>query len=362
VAESNEDSDQEKTEEPSQYRLDEFRKKGDVAYSRELNSVLLLSGTLLTAILGAVYIYEVFDEYLSWLLKQDFQKIYEKNQLVEVVTHSAWVAFKCVAPIFGVSMAIGFLSQFMQIGFIYSPELLGINFDRINPINGFQRIFSKKSLSETVKSLLKFFVVIFITYRILSNHAHDFLGFLHVDATEALGYGKVLMIKLGFSILLGLGIVAILDFAWEKFTYRQKLMMTKQDAKQEAKEKDGNPEVKNRIRQIQRQMARKRMMNDVKKADVIVTNPTHISVALKYDGEKMVAPALVAKGADHLALKIREIAQENDIPIVENILLARTLYKTVKVGEGVPRTLYRAVAEILAFVYKLKRKKKALGS
>jgi flagellar biosynthetic protein FlhB len=139
-------------------------------------------------------------------------------------------------------------------------------------------------------------------------------------------------------------------------------MMTKQDAKQEAKEKDGNPEVKNRIRQIQRQMARKRMMNDVKKADVIVTNPTHISVALKYDGEKMVAPALVAKGADHLALKIREIAQENDIPIVENILLARTLYKTVKVGEGVPRTLYRAVAEILAFVYKLKRKKKALGS
>jgi flagellar biosynthetic protein FlhB len=169
-----------------------------------------------------------------------------------------------------------------------------------------------------------------------------------------------LMVKLGFSVLLGLGVIALMDFAWEKWSYRQKMMMTKQQAKEESKEKDGNPEVKNRIRSIQRQMAQKRMMNDVKKADVIVTNPTHISVALKYDGDGMVAPAVMAKGADHLALRIREIAKENDIPIVENIMLARTLYTTVKVGHGVPRTLYKAVAEILAFVYKLKRKQKAL--
>jgi flagellar biosynthetic protein FlhB len=152
-----------------------------------------------------------------------------------------------------------------------------------------------------------------------------------------------------------------MDFAWEKWSYRQKLMMTKQESKDEAKEKDGNPEIKQKIRQIQRAMSQKRMMDDVKKADVIVTNPTHLSVALKYDGQSMVAPAVMAKGADHLALRIREIAQEHDIPIVENVMLARTLYKTVKVGEGVPRTLYRAVAEVLAFVYKLRRKKKALG-
>ena len=176
----------------------------------------------------------------------------------------------------------------------------------------------------------------------------------------SLGIGKYLMVKLGFSILLGLGVIALMDFAWEKWSYHKKMMMTKQEAKQEAKEKDGNPEIKNRIRTIQRQMAQKRMMNDVKKADVIVTNPTHISVALKYDGNEMVAPSVLAKGADHLALRIREIAKENDIPIVENIMLARTLYKTVKVGHGVPRTLYKAVAEILAFVYKLRRKQKAL--
>ena len=136
--------------------------------------------------------------------------------------------------------------------------------------------------------------------------------------------------------------------------------MTKQEVKDEHKEKDGNPEVKNKIRQIQRQMAQKRMMDDVKNADVIVTNPTHISVALKYEGEKMVAPEVRAKGADHLALKIREIAKEHDIPIVENIMLARTLYKTVKVGQGVPRSLYKAIAEVLAFVYKRKRQKKSL--
>jgi flagellar biosynthetic protein FlhB len=183
---------------------------------------------------------------------------------------------------------------------------------------------------------------------------------MHTEIAGGLVFGKSLIFKLGYSVLLGLAVVAVGDFAWEKWSYRQKTMMTKQQVKEESKEKDGSPEVKQKIRAIQRQMATKRMMDDVKKADVIVTNPTHISVALKYDGESMVAPSLVAKGADHLALRIRELAKENDIPIVENVLLARTLYATVKVGHGVPRTMYKAVAEVLAFVYKLKRKKKAL--
>jgi flagellar biosynthetic protein FlhB len=213
---------------------------------------------------------------------------------------------------------------------------------------------------EAIKGIFKFAVVILITYSVMKDNVASFLGFLHSDAGQSLAFGKYLMAKLGFSILLGLGVIALADFGWEKWSYRKKMMMTKQEAKEEAKEKDGNPEVKNKIRQIQRQMAQKRMMDDVKKADVIVTNPTHISVALKYDGEMMVAPSVTAKGADHLALRIREIAKENDIPIVENIMLARTLYKTVKVGHGVPRTLYKAVAEILAFTYKLKRKAKAL--
>jgi flagellar biosynthetic protein FlhB len=358
---ADESDDDEKTEEPSEHRIEESRKKGDVASSKELNSVLLLTGSLLTVIICSVYVYEVFVDYLDWLYMQDFRLVYTSEKMVEVFSQTAWTMVKAVAPSFVVSIAIGVLSQFIQIGFLYSPEILSADIERINPIKGFSRIFSKKSIVETIKGIFKFIVVILITYTIMKNNLSSFLGFLHSEVADSLLFGKFLIYKLGFSILLGLGLIAIADFAWEKWSYRKKMMMTKQEAKQEAKEKDGNPEIKNKIRQIQRQMAQKRMMNDVKKADVIVTNPTHISVALKYDGEAMVAPAVLAKGADHLALKIREIAKENDIPIVENIMLARTLYKTVKVGHGVPRSLYKAVAEVLAFVYKLRRKKKALS-
>lgn len=354
------ENDDEKTEEPSQYKIDESRKKGDVASSKELSSVLLLSGSLLTLIICGVFIYETFTEYIDWIYRLDFKMIYTQEKFADVISQTMWTLVKCVAPSFGASVCLGILSQFIQIGFLYSPEILNADIERINPIKGFGRMFSKKALVEALKGVFKFTVVIAITYSVMKNNIGSFLGFLHSDAGQSLMFGKYLMVKLGFSILLGLGIVALADFGWEKWSYRQKMMMTKQEAKEESKEKDGNPEVKNKIRQIQRQMAQKRMMDDVKKADVIVTNPTHISVALKYDGETMVAPAVMAKGADHLALRIREIAKENDIPIVENIMLARTLYKTVKVGHGVPRTLYKAVAEILSFVYKLKRKQKAL--
>jgi flagellar biosynthetic protein FlhB len=359
MAEEN-DNDDEKTEEPSQYRIEESRKKGDVAVSKELSSVLLLSGSLLTLIICGVFVFEQFSEYIDWLYRLDFKNIYTAKKFGDVINQTAWTLIKCVGPFFAASACLGVLSSFMQIGFLYSPEILEVKFERLNPIQGFERLLSKKALVEAIKGVFKFAVVIIITYNVMKDNIGSFLGFLHADAAQSLGFGKYLMVKLGFSILLGLGLVALADFAWEKWSYRKKMMMTKQEAKEEAKERDGNPEVKNRIRQIQRQMAQKRMMNDVKKADVIVTNPTHISVALKYDGESMVAPSVMAKGADHLALRIREIAKENDIPIVENIMLARTLYKTVKVGHGVPRTLYKAVAEILAFVYKLKRKQKAL--
>lgn len=354
------ENDDEKTEEPSQYRIDESRKKGEVAVSKELSSVMLLSGSLLTLVLSGVFVFEQFTEYIDWLYRLDFKHIYTAKKFGDVITTTAWTLVKCVGPFFAASACIGFLSTFVQIGFLYSPEILEAKFERLNPMQGFQRLMSTKALIEAVKGVFKFTVIIFITYSVMKNNIGSFLGFLHADAAQSLSFGKYLMVKLGFSVLLGLGVIALMDFAWEKWSYRKKMMMTKQEAKQESKEKDGNPEIKNRIRTIQRQMAQKRMMNDVKKADVIVTNPTHISVALRYDGDAMVAPSVLAKGADHLALRIREIAKENDIPIVENIMLARTLYKTVKVGHGVPRTLYKAVAEILAFVYKLRRKQKAL--
>ncbi len=357
---ADEQDDSEKTEEPSQYRIDESRKKGEVASSKELNTVILLAGTLMTVVLCSAFVYEEFSEYLAWILRLDFQRAYEEKEFVEIIEKTAWLSLKCVGPVFGASICLGFLGQFSQIGFLYSPEVLTAKLERINPISGFGRIFSKRSLVEALKGIFKCTVVIWITYMVMRDNLGVFSGFMHSEIAEGLVFSKHLIFKLGYSILLGLAVVALADFGWEKWSYRQKMMMTKQQAKEEHKEKDGNPEIKQKIRAIQRQMAQKRMMDGVKKADVIVTNPTHISVALKYDGTNMVAPELMAKGADLLALRIREIAQENNIPIVENVLLARTLYNTVKVGHGVPRNLYRAVAEVLAFVYKLKRKQKAL--
>lgn len=351
----------EKTEEPSQYRIDESRKKGEVASSKELNSVLVLAGTLSTLVLSSIFTLEIVGEYIEWLYAQDITKFYSDAVLKVVFKKTFILGAKCVAPVFAASFCLGILSQIMQIGFIYAPDVLQLKFERVNPIQGIKRIISKKALVEAVKGIFKFSIVLTITYMIVKDHLFSFTGFLHSEAGQAISYGQGVILQLSMSILIGLFVVALGDFAWEKYSYKEKLRMTKQQVKEEMKEKEGNPEIKQRIRSIQREMARKRMMDDVKGADVIITNPTHISIAIKYDMETMVAPAVVAKGSDTLALRIREIAKEHDVPIVENVPLARALHKTVKIGHGVPRTLYKAVAEILAFVFRLKKKKKALA-
>ena len=355
------DDQGEKTEEPSQHKIDEARKKGDVASSKELNSVLILTGSFAVLIFSTIYMFELLSNYIEWLYGLDITRVYTPEVAKIIFTETMVMGGKCILPVFSTSMILGILSQLGQVGILYSPEVLTLKFDRLNPIAGFKRIFSKKALVEVVKGVLKFGIVLGITYFIISSNMQTFSGFLHAEAAEALTFGKVFALKLAMSILLGLGIVAIADFAWEKYAYKEKHRMTKQQVKEEHKEQDGDPQIKQKIRQIQREMANKRMLSDVPNADVIITNPTHISIVVKYNGDTMVAPEIIGKGQEHLALRIREIAKEHNIPIVENVPLARALYKTVKVGEGVPRTLYKAVAEILAFVYKIKKNKKALS-
>ena len=355
------DDSGEKTEDPSQHRIDEARKKGDVASSKELNSVLILAGSFSVLVMSTLYIFELMTEYMEWIYGLEITKAYTEEMGKQILTRTFAVGGKAILPVFATSMILGVVTQVGQIGILYSPEVLNLKFDRLNPQQGFKRIFSKKSLVEVIKGVFKFSIVLGITYYIISDNMSTFGGFLHTEAAEAFSFGKVFAVKLAMSILIGLLLVAIADFAWEKYAYKEKLRMTKQQVKEEHKEQDGSPEIKQKIRQIQREMAQKRTLADVPNADVIITNPTHISIVVKYDGETMVAPEIIGKGQDHLALKIREIAKEHDIPIVENVPLARALHKTVKVGEGVPRTLYKAVAEILAFVYKMKKKKKALS-
>lgn len=359
---ANDSDDQgEKTEDPSQHRIDEFRKRGEVASSKELTSVLVLSASFLTLTLSVLFIYETLTEFMEWIYALDAAHAFSPKAFKTIVYKIATTSLKAVGPIFIVVFIIGILANIMQIGFLFSPEVLQWKPERLNPISGIKKLFSMRSLVEAIKGFLKFVFICAIVYFFLKDDMTSFNGYYHLDFFSSFMHGKEAITKLLFAIILGLIIIALGDFTYQKMAYKKKLMMTKDQQKREGKEQDGSPEVKQRIRAIQREIATKRMLSDVKSADVIVTNPTHISIALGYDKEGMVSPQVVAKGADHLAMRIREIAKEYNIPIVENVPLARAMYKTVKVGAPVPRSLYKVVAEVLAFVYKLKRKQKALG-
>ncbi|TNE95236.1 MAG: flagellar biosynthesis protein FlhB [Deltaproteobacteria bacterium] len=358
-----EDTDQgEKTEDPSAHRIEEFRKRGEVASSKELTSVLVLSASFLTLGLTMVFIYEVMTQYIEWLYSLELSKAYSEKMLKMIASKTVMTALKCTGPLFLVVVCIGVISTVAQIGFLFSPEVLSFKPDRINPINGAKRLFSMRSIVEAAKGFFKFLFILSIVYLFMKDEIRSFGGFLHLDFSQSFLFGKTFLLKLAFSIIAGLVVIALGDFAYQKYSYWQKLKMTKEEAKREHKEQEGSPEVKQRIKAIQREMAQKRMIAEIPNADVIVTNPTHISIAIKYDPENMISPEVVAKGADHMAMKIREIAKKHDIPLVENVPLARTLYKTVGLGSAVPRSLYKAVAEVLAFVYKLKKKKQALDS
>lgn len=265
---------------------------------------------------------------------------------------------KTVLPVMFAILIIGLAVNIYQVGFMLTTEPLEFKLDKLNPINGFGRIFSKRSLIELFKSIFKIIIIGYFLWLYLKDQIPLLPQFIFFDLPHSLATAADIIFTMAFQVVGVIMVLGAADYAYQKWQTTQDLMMTKQEVKDEYKQTEGDPQIKSKIKQKQRQMAMQRMMSEVPKADVIVTNPTHLAVALKYS-KGMVAPVVVAKGQDLVAERIKQIAREHHIIIVENKPVARALYQAVEVGGVVPAELYQAVAEIIAYVYRIKHRRTA---
>ncbi len=360
MAENQEDrSTEDLSDEASPYRIEEMRRKGQVAQSREVTGLaaLLAAGITLYALspkMGAQmgeFMKEVFRTDLSSRLDLGTPQAVSK-----LFTKAITLIVTLGLPVCGAGFVVGAISSYAQVGSIFSFDPLTPNFEKVDPLKGIQRMASLKQAMDGLRMILKMVIVVAVAYGLVKSEIFASPALMDHEPTSILKtYGHAA--KVIFLSLVGiLGVFAAVDFVLQRREYSKSVRLTKQEAKQESKERDGDPQIKARIRAVQREVSRRRMMAAVKKADVIITNPTHIAIAVQYDRDSMLAPKVVAKGADLIAQKIKAIAAEAGIPTVENVPLARTLYKTVKLNQYVPRALYQAVAEVLAYVYRLRRR------
>lgn len=355
MAESNED--QEKTEDASDTKREEFRRQGQVAQTKELASALfflVMAGMILGT---AGYFFQHLYDMTHKVVELAFTKGVNKDLLVSAAGVIGVKFIYLLGPVLLVSLIVGLASSVLQVGFLQVEDALTPKLDKISPIAGFKRIFSLKALVEGVKSILKITLIGTISYLSLKSEFYLFLRTMDWSLEQTMHFLGVILFKVLLSIGISVIALAALDYFFQWWDMEKQMRMSKQELKEEMKNREVDPQIKSRIRRLQREMSSKRMMQKIPEADVIITNPTHIAVALKY-GADMPAPQLIAKGADLVAEKIREIAKANQIPIVENKPLARTIFKTMKLDQFIPRELYVAVAEVLSYVYKLKRKRK----
>jgi flagellar biosynthetic protein FlhB len=349
---------QEKTEQPSSKKLEDARKKGMVAKSIEVNSLVIVVTGLVTIFLLQSYI----GQRMSSFTINIFNSLDTLPKKISLLPNMAfdWYMFffSVLAPVMTAIVIAALASNIAQVGFKLSPEALAPKFSKLNPVNGIKRIFSSKSVVEIFKTLLKFFVIAFFTYLILSDLIIASAYLDNLNPSELI----IFMLDNAFSLLwkiaLLYAVIAGIDFVYQRYKFRKEMMMTKQELKEELKQLEGDPTVKGRIRKMQMQAAQQRMMVNLPTADVVITNPTHYAVALKYDMTKDSAPEVIAKGVDLLAQRIKKVAAEHNIPLHEDRELARALYKMCDIGDKIPPSLFKAVAQVLAYVYNLKKKKK----
>ena len=342
----------EKTEEPTAKKRADARKKGQVGRSQELNTAFVLLVGFFTLKLLWDSIYLSIASYTTYVFTNLNQSVDTEN-IIHIFIGIIVVLAKTAFPVMFAIMLIGLAINFFQVGLNFNTESIEFKLDKLNPINGFGRIFSKRSLVELAKSFFKILVIGFFLYRFIHEQILAMPQFMFFDLTTSLALVAEIIFQMAFIVIGVIMIMALMDYGYQKWQTTQDLKMTKQEVKDEMKQSEGDPQIKGKIRQKQRQMAMARMMKEVPKADVIVTNPTHYAIALSYQ-QAMSAPLVVAKGQDLVAQRIKEIAREARVPIIENKPLARAIYAAVQIGDVIPQELYQAVAEVLAYVYRLK--------
>ncbi len=346
------DDEDEKTEEPTSKKIEEAREKGNVGKSSEVPGAAIL---FFCSIYLLFFSQQMFIElqkmmlYIFSFIGHDMDGTIYFTITYTVITS----LLSALTPFFILVLVMAFAFNVIQFGFIFTP--LKLEFSKLNPVSGIKNVFSMKKILEALKLMVKLTIIIIVMYVIVLFVAKDILAMMDMGIGASINE----IIKLtGYfiaAILLIIIIFAIIDFYFTKYYYIKSLKMSKQEIKDEHKQMDGNPEIKGRIRSIQRKMAMQRMMSDVKEADVVITNPTHYAVALKYEQGTAAAPKVIAKGINFIALKIKDIARENDIPIIENPAMARALHDQIEVGQEIPEEFYRAIADIFSYIYNLKK-------
>ena len=345
-----------KSEEPTPHRLREAREKGQVAKSKEITTAFLL---LLSYFLFR-YLGEFMWQNLAEMAQAIFQLLPEAKDFSLVFAgYLLLIGLRAMAfvllPIFAITFLAALLAEALQTGFVFSLDPLTPKLERVNPLEGFKRMFSMQGFVELIKSLLKIVIVFYIAWYAARDDQAYIIILIEAHPWQAIVLGGDIAYRIAIRVGLFYILIAILDYFYRRWEYMRNLKMTKQEVKEEYKRLEGDPLIKQRMRELQRQVAYQRMMSAVPQADVVVTNPTHIAVALKYNQSKMKAPLVLAKGERKVAEEIRRIAEAHEISVIQNEPLARSIYRTTRINQEVPPELYQSVAEVLAYIYKIKR-------
>ncbi len=356
MAEDSQD-DSQKTEEPTQRRIEQAREKGQVAKSQEVTHwFMILAAALMIGVFGKTFIGGVAESLYNFIERPHSYRIDGSAELRQLMFETfGQLGLAMLLPV-SVILLAAFVAGIIQNGFVFSTETLVPKLSKLSLLKGMKRLFSSKSVVEFIKGLLKIVIVASVIVLLMWPEREIIFLVTSMDAHQFMGVLQALAIRVLVGVLAIMTVIAAIDFLYQKQQHTKELRMSKQEIKDEFKQSEGDPMIKARLRQIRTERARRRMMAAVPEADVVVTNPTHYAVALKYNHEAMDAPVLIAKGADQIALRIREVAEEHDIPVVENPPIARALYDNVELDQAIPADHYKAVAEIIGYVMRLKGK------